>query len=302
MKTLLRLTISIFLLVVTPYVIAANNNQVTITENVCPDDEGLNCFRVQGWSKGNHAVDCTVIVPDGRPNRNPPYPLIAWANGWDQGNVLGQCTINGYLPGLKQWAHDGPYIIAAANQWSVQESDVLACVDWVVGNKSDDLPADETSIGLVGHSQGGGAVIKAGNGTKKGPEITTVIAMNPYGPSWVNPEDQDGPVLLLGGTADLNTPPASYQAVWDAIKTQGDPGGVITELAGGTHNSEAWGTDDVTGETLSCEEAATKDFGEYQGVGLLWWQIHLEGINGHRATLERILNSAPWVNTEYSNF
>jgi len=123
--------ISLFLFFVIPNAFAANNvKEVTIEEDVCSEDVSIDCFRVQGWSKGNHALDCTIIIPSGGSN----LPLIAWANGWDQGNVLGQCTTTGYLPGLKQWAKDGPYVIAAANQWSVQESDVLACVQWVVDN------------------------------------------------------------------------------------------------------------------------------------------------------------------------
>jgi dienelactone hydrolase len=300
-------TILLFLCTLVPSAFAANNvKDVTIEEDVCSGDEGIDCFRVRGWSKGNHALDCTIIVPD----EGSDLPLIAWANGWDQGNVLGQCTTTGYLPGLKQWAKDGPYVVAAANQWSVQESDVLACVQWVVDNDGLDvsdttLSVDASKVGLVGHSQGGGAVIKAGNGTKNGPEITTVLAMNPYGPSWVNPEDQDGQIFIVGGSMDTTTPPASYQAVWDAIKEEGEmsgPGGVISALKDGTHNSDAWGTDPDTGATLSCEEAANQDFGRYQSVGLLWWQIQLEDINGHRATLLGILSADPWENTETSNF
>ena len=290
-----------------PSAFAANNvKDVTIEEDVCSEDEGIDCFRVRGWSKGNHALDCTIIIPSGGSN----LPLIAWANGWEQGNVLGQCTTTGYLPGLKQWSKDGPYVIAAANQWSVQESDVLACVQWVVDNdglnvNDTTLSVDGSKVGLVGHSQGGGAVIKAGNGTKNGPEITTVLSMNPYGPGWVNPDDQDGPVLIVGGSMDTTTPPASYQAVWDAIKAEGDtggPGGVISSLFDGTHNSDAWGTDPVTGATLSCKEAANQDFGRYQNVGLLWWQIQLQGMDTHRATLEAILGNPPWENTDTSNF
>ena len=128
--------------------------QVTITPEpiFCPGDsidnsddinEGLNCYSVTGWSKGNHEINCTVIVPEptGGNTFDTHRPLIAWANGWEQGNVLGQNTTNGYLRGLKLWAKAGPYVIAAANAWSVQESDVLACAQWVVENAGDgDIP------------------------------------------------------------------------------------------------------------------------------------------------------------------
>ena len=95
-------------------------------------NEGLTCYSVQGTSQGNHELDCTIIVPDSVSNRKKA-PMIAWANGWEQGNVLGQCTTTGYLRGLKEWASSG-YVVAAANQWSVQESDVLACARWVSDN------------------------------------------------------------------------------------------------------------------------------------------------------------------------
>lgn len=38
---------------------------------------------VTGMSQGNHVLDCTVIRPwTSRPTA-APYPVIAWANGWD---------------------------------------------------------------------------------------------------------------------------------------------------------------------------------------------------------------------------
>ncbi len=49
---------------------------------------------VTGMSRGNHVLDCTVIRPwTSSPNpKAVPYPVIAWANGWDQGNVVGEFT------------------------------------------------------------------------------------------------------------------------------------------------------------------------------------------------------------------
>ncbi len=61
-------------------------------------------------------------------------------------------------------ARDGPYIVIAANQWSVQESDVLQCIQWLVELGIDPASeyfdrVDDGNIGLAGHSQGGGAVV-----------------------------------------------------------------------------------------------------------------------------------------------
>lgn len=307
------LSVLLFFLALGAQAGGAKNKLATMTAVDCPGDpgadinQGLVCYRVVGWSQGNHELNCTVIVPQSAYG-GQPVPLIAWANGWEQGNVLGQCTTNGYLKGLKQWAKMddyGGFVVAAANAWSVQESDVLACVQWVVDNAisaGGELPVNPDKIGLAGHSQGGGAVIKAGNGTSQGPQITAVLAMNPYGPSWINPQNQDGPLMLLGGSNDTTTPPASYQAVWDAISAQGNPGGINAVLDGGTHNSEAWnGTTGSTG-TFSCEAAAAHNFGAYQDIGALWWQIQLKGAN-LEGVLQSQLGGADWQQpTEFSNF
>ena len=220
--------------------------------------------------------------------RHVLYPIIAWANGWNFGNVVGEHTTEGYEPGLIEWALDGPYIVVAANQWSVQESDVLACVQLVIEKYGGIADAD--SIGLAGHSQGGGAVIKAGDGEPNGFDITTVIAMNPYGPAWVNPENQGGPMLLLGGTGDTTTPTSSFVEVLYAV--QEGQGGLLAELEGGTHNSEAWGVDEE-GDTLGWEDAQEVNFGEYQRVTKLWWDFYLNDNARSGRQLQRLFDRDP---------
>jgi dienelactone hydrolase len=286
---------------------AQNSNAASFVAIDCPGydgegvNDGLSCFSVKGWSQGNHELDCTVIIPDNVTNKKRA-PLIAWANGWEQGNVLGQCTTNGYLRGLKEWASSG-YVVTAANQWSVQESDVLSCAKWVAGNatgKNSLVPFDGQNIGIVGHSQGGGAVIKAGNGSQ-GFSVTAVMTMNPYGPSWVNPENQDGQVLIVGGRYDTTSPPDSYQAVWDAISAQADPGGINAVLINGTHNSDAWnGTGDPG--TFSCEDAAEGNFGAYQDIGMIWWDIQLKGKKYTRILKGMLADDKVWETPQYSNF
>jgi predicted esterase len=249
-----------------------------------------------GHSQGNHDLDCTVIQPwpeGGSPDpRAVLYPIIGWANGWEQGNVIGEYTTFGYKLGLIEWALDGPYIVVAANQWSVQESDVLACVQLVIQEYGEIADAD--SIGLAGHSQGGGAVIKAGDGEPNGFDITTVIAMNPYGPGWVNSGNQDGPLMLLGGTDDTTTPTDSFEEVWQAIQSNGQ-GGLLAVLEGGSHNSEAWGVY-ANGDTMSWEDAQEVNFGKYQRVTELWWNFYLNGNARSGRQLQRLLNRDPsWV-------
>ncbi|MFT5220603.1 MAG: hypothetical protein ACI9LO_001333 [Planctomycetota bacterium] len=269
------------------------NNAITLEPFSCGD--GFNCTRIRGNSKGNHDLDCTIIRPwaSAADPLQSPYPVIAWANGWEQGNVLGQCTSNGYRLGLKQWAADGPYIVVAANQWSVRDVDVLACLQYVVENED---AADTNWTGLAGHSQGGGAVIKAGDGLQKQVNVTASIAMNPYGPSWVNAEQQDGPLMLLGGNADTTTPVSSFISVWEAIQT--NQGGLLAVRGGGTHNNDAWGSY-PNGATMSCEDAAEVNFGNFQEAGRLWWDRHLNGNFASGAALKAMLQQSSW-DTQFS--
>jgi hypothetical protein len=277
------------------------------TQDVSTIIEDCSEYHVTGHSRGNHELDCTVIRPwnegDGPDPGNVQYPVIAWANGWDQGEVNGAHTTEGYKPGLIEWALDGPYIVVAANQWSVQESDVLACVQWIIDQNGtadseyEDV-VNEGKIGLAGHSQGGGAVIKAGDGESNGFYITTVIAMNPYGPGWVNPGNQDGPMLLLGGANDTTTPTDSFLEVWQAIQSN-DQGGLLAELDefhAGTHNSEAWGStfdEDDNETTMGWDDAREVNFGKYQRVTELWWDIHLNGNARRERQLQRLFDRDP---------
>ncbi len=256
-------------------------------------------LHITGHSKGNHGLDCIIIRPWS--SRSGPdnalYPIIAWANGWDQGNVVGATTTLGYKPGLIEWALDGPYIVIAANQWSVQESDVLQCIQWLTDQSLDPNSeyfniVDTTRIGLAGHSQGGGAVIKAGDGEPNGFDISAVVAMNPYGPGWVDPGNQDGPMMLIGGTDDTTTPVSSFIAVWETVRDN-DQGGLLAVLEGGTHNDDAWAPAD------DFDNPDNYDFGRYQRITELWWQFHLNGKVNVGRQLKRELTTAPW-STEFA--
>ncbi len=243
--------------------------------------------------KGNHELSCTAIQPwrESSGPGNFQYPVIVWANGWCYNEVYGisgEC-LDGYRPGLIEWALDGPYIVVAANQWSVQESDVLACVEWITDPYSEYVHAGSVNgskIGLAGHSQGGGAVIKAGDGAGDDITITATIPMNPYGPAWVNPGSQDGPMMLLGGDLDGTSPPDSYDAVWQAVKTNGQS--INAVLADGTHNDDAWAPEEDE------DNPQDYNFGRYQKVSELWWDLHLNGNLQSEKQLKRLLNIYPW--------
>ena len=257
----------------------------------CGDD--CSEITVTGHSQGNHKLDCTVIQPWPLEESDPPgdLPVIVWANGWCYNDVYGDSgeCLGGYKPGLIEWALDGPYIVVAANQWSVQESDVLQCLQWVIDQDTVEGEyeglVNTDKIGLAGHSQGGGAIIKAGDGEPNGFDITATIAMNPYGPAWVKSGKQDGPLMLLGGTNDTTTPTSSFDKVWQAIQSNGI-GGLHAELQGGTHNDDAWAPEG--------ENPEDNNFGRYQEVTELWWQIYLND-NGNLGDLESLLGTGPDV-------
>jgi hypothetical protein len=253
-----------------------------------------------GPSEGNHRLDCTVIRPwegDGKPAdpSNGPYPVIGWTNGWGQGDVFGADAVETYVSGLFFWAEAGDYLVVAANQWSARAPDILQCLQWLIDESHDPASdyfdvVDTSRIGLSGHSQGGGAALKAGDAILSDgagfAQVTTVVAMNPFGPSFVKAQNQNDQILLLGGTGDGATPTDSFSAVLDGVILSDDPGGAQAELIGGTH----------------CNPACRQNFGVFGKVSLLWWNIFLRDNLGLCPTLIAILETDPetW-NTEYSS-
>ena len=249
-----------------------------------------------GASQSNHDVDVTIIRPwaaGSGPDAGDEYPVIVWGNGWAQGVQNSEGLTEGYLPGLIEWAKAGPFIIVAANQWSVQESDLLESAQWMIdqGNTAGsqyENAIDASAIALAGHSQGAGAVVKAGGSSI----VTATIAMNPYGPSWVNPGDQNGPMFILGGTDDLLTPVSSFASVWTGVQANG-VGGMQAILTGGTHNEDAWApADDYYNPDVY-------DFGEYQEITELYLKAMLNGDDRAGRTAKRKLDKAPWA-TDYA--
>lgn len=248
-------------------------------------------------TQGKHDLDCTIIRPWSSSSGpgSGQYPVIIWANGWNGGAPTGENTTDGYKPGLIEWALDGPYIVIAANQWSVIESDVLACLQWIVDQNS--TPGSKyhgvvntTKIGLAGHSQGGGAVIKAGDGEPNGFTITGVIAMSPYSQTWTDAGSQDGPVFFIGGTEDEVIPLSWFEDAWFAVQAN-DQGGMLAMLIGGDHNTDAWGP--------AGEDPTLYNFGNYQEVTELWWQFLLNDDVTAGFNLHCLLNNDPWI-TEYA--
>ena len=255
---------------------------------------------VIGPSQGNHRLDCTILRPwtgDDGPVSTPEggFQILGWTNGWGQGNVFGADQVDNYVNGLDYWVEVGNYVVVAANQWSARAPDILQCLQWVIDQSEDENSEyhdvlDIFSIGLSGHSQGGGAALKAGGGTLNHSggttQIITVAAMNPYGPSYVKAEDQNDQVFILSGDSDTVTPTASMSAVIDSVIRSEMPGGLLAELVGGTH----------------CNPACRNDFGVFGEATLLWFDIYLRGELDKCDDLETLLTSTdPAWNLESSN-
>jgi dienelactone hydrolase len=236
---------------------------------------------VVGHSKGNHRLDCYIVRPwDGEPAG--PYPLIVWANGWGGNNVAGETTTDWYKWMLQDWAVDGQFIVVAVNAWSAREDDVLNCLQWIADQN--DLEGGEyegvvdlSKIGLAGHSQGAGAVVKAGDGEPNGFEITAVLAFNPYGPSWVSAPDQDGQVLVLAGENDTTTPYTWTYPVFEALINNG-----------------------VGGWYAVLDDAGHSPLLEYQPVVEEWWDFKLNGSAAAEAAMQALLENPPWT-TQYTD-
>ena len=230
---------------------------------------------------------CRVIMPwavGGNPDANRQYPIIAWANGWDnQGND----TVAGYTGGLAAWALDGQYIIIADKSNSPKVSTLTACLTWMVNQNTVsgsifNGKLNTSKIGLAGHSQGGGVAIMTGNAAFN---IVGVVAFNPYQANWRKAENQKGPVLIFAGDADTTTPIAQYaQPAYNKVKTSGK-GAVLAILQGGTHSGQVW---------------QTPDFTTFQEPSNLFWRKVLNGDSSAGASLKTLLDTNPPWTTSYT--
>lgn len=239
----------------------------------------------------NAQESCTVVRPwtSLDPPKRSKYPIIIWVNGWD---YRSDNDTGGYLPGLIEWALDGPYVIVADNSRNPFEADALACADWIVQQSKMKGSAyqgivDPETMGLAGHSQGAGVVLTARK-LKARYKIKGVVAMNPWNwgkldVRWLDAREQDGPVFILGGSLDTIAPVHAYaRPAWQAVR-EGGGGGIFTVLNGATHNSEAWAPGAVYPD--SC------DFGRWQSPTTLWWRNKLYGDAAAGAALMAILDN-----------
>ena len=239
----------------------------------------------------NATDSCTIVRPwtSVTGPGSQKYPVIIWVNGWDS-DV--DNDIGGYLPGLIEWAQDGPYVIVADNARNPHHADAFACAQWIAQQSMNHGSpyfgvTDPTQMGLAGHSEGGGVVL-TDTAIRASFQLKGIVAMNPWNwgtgnAIWAQAAAQVSPVFLLGGSKDTTAPVATYTAPgWEAVQTA-QRGGIFTVLNGATHDSEAWAPGSSSPD--SC------DFGRWQLPTTLWWRRIFHNDTQAGQALLNILNN-----------
>jgi dienelactone hydrolase len=171
---------------------------------------------------------CTIFRP--RTLGQSPHPVVLWGNGTGTQPV----NYKEILQTLASWG----FVVAAANTPNAGTgADMLACLDWLSAENGRDGSLyqgrlDLAKVGATGHSQGGGGALMAG----RDPRIRTTAPLQPAvaGPRFSAEAltQQQGPILLLSGGADvLARPDQQQQPVFEAANQPV----VWATLAGASH-------------------------------------------------------------------
>jgi len=164
--------------------------------------------------------DCTIYRPAELGLGGVTHPVIIWGNGTFSVPVF-------YTGVLEHLASHG-FIVAAANTSNAGDgSQMIACLDAVLAANA--APGsgfyqhvDTARIGASGHSQGGAGTIMAG----RDPRVRVTAPLQPY-ITWIpfggtfsrdSIHQQQGPMFLVSGTADLVAIPGLHQRpVYDGV-------------------------------------------------------------------------------------
>lgn len=196
---------------------------------------------------------CTVFRPT---NLTANHPVIIWGNG--TGATLAIAS-----SGLHHLASWGFVVSAAHTPNSGSGNEMLDCLDQAA-NASFASALDLSKVGATGHSQGGGGAIAAGRDSR----ITATAPIQPYTlpllghqSSWNS--QQNGPMLLLGGSADIIAVPLFNQV---NVFYQTNVPVFYAERQGASHFEPAF------------------DFGSFRGLITSWFLYQLSG-DSQAATL-----------------
>jgi hypothetical protein len=128
------------------------------------------------------------------------HPVIIWGNGTGGSPAV-------YGPFLRHLASHGFIVMAADTSWSGSGREMLQGITYLARADADAASpfagkVDLAHVGASGHSQGGGGAIAAG----ADPRVTVTVPIQP-GPQGLIGA-LHGPMLILGGTADVIVVPA----------------------------------------------------------------------------------------------
>jgi len=189
--------------------------------------------------------NCTVYRPR---NLEGDHGVIIWGNGTGTSPTA-------YSGLLSHWASWGFVVVAANTSNAGTGRDMLECLDWL---ESSTLSAfvDFSAVGTSGHSQGGGGAIMAGTD----PRIATTAPIEGYtlglGHSSSSHDEQNGPMLILSGSADtLVNPQLNHAGLFRRANVP-----VFWAIASGATHFEPVG-----------------DGGDFRGISTAWFLYQLNG-------------------------
>ncbi len=197
-------------------------------------------------------AECTIHRPETLGEAGRDHPVIIWGNG--------TAGFPAVYAGLFDVLASHGFIVVAANTSNAGTGEeMLACLDWVLGENVRIGSAyfghvDGARVGASGHSQGGGGAIMTG----RDPRVITTAPIMPYvvGLGFEPGAEtmQSGPMLLLSGGTDFIAAPSSNQ----------EPVFVATNVP------VFWGTLLTAGHT-----AALGDAGKFRGAVVAWFRYQL---------------------------
>jgi alpha-beta hydrolase superfamily lysophospholipase len=129
------------------------------------------------------------------------HPVIVWGNGTGT-------TTSSYAQLLRHWASWGFVVVAANTSSAGSGSAMISCLDSAYSSLGNQL---SDQVATTGHSQGGGGAVMAGTDSRV--DATAPIQPNATGLGVTSSSHsrQNGPMLLLSGSADTVVPPNLQQ-------------------------------------------------------------------------------------------
>ncbi|MBX2857432.1 MAG: hypothetical protein KTR17_02115 [Cellvibrionaceae bacterium] len=188
--------------------------------------------------------DCTIFRPE---QLGDDHAVVIWGNGTG-------ASPNTYAGLLRHYASHGFVVVAANTSNAGTGEDMLNCLDFLEGSQLASS-VDFSKVGATGHSQGGGGAIMAG----VDPRIATTAPIEGFtlglGHDRDSHDQQNGPMLILSGSADrLVNPRTNHAPLFDATNVP-----AFWAIAQGAGHFEPVG-----------------DGGDFRGISTAWFLFQLE--------------------------